>query len=70
MCSVFIADWLIFLSFMSIFYTSQKLIYKKFKAVPPLLFIVAKARILSEITVQGLQSRPTITQAKCSTNFV
>lgn len=50
-CPIFIVHQFIYLSFMSIFYTTQKLIHKKFKAVPPLLFIVAKACLLSEITV-------------------
>lgn len=52
-----------FFSFVSIFYTSQKLIYKKLKAVPS-HFMVAKVSLSSEIT--GLQSCPTITQVKCS----
>lgn len=38
-------------SFMSIFCTSQKLIYKQFKALLSLFFIVATASISSEITV-------------------
>lgn len=69
MCSVLTLGW--FLSFFIIcvdILCLSKLIYKKFKAVPSLFFTVAKASLLSEIT--GVQTQPTVTQAKRNTNFV